>query len=419
MPPSALWSSRRRKSSLSLPKSVQIDESKNVVFSYQSGSTIEAFLPVAGTAGSGSSKHDIIHNDSFTQHEPIHIMDEATYNRLSTRDCLDWDLPYVGYPGYKAENVEYAKSIGTTVYTMSHTSATSPWRSLSSAAATSRTSSQSQSLENSTESLSSSSLSPSQTSWTPEAGGSLDSVLNGNETNTFANIASSLDTLWSPPMLRRTISEVPSARRRPRPTLSAPRGPAEAVGVGESTETGVRRVPMLRRQASMPSLEREMSEENPFLEQLPVWSLASSQPQESAPKIGATTDGKDPILAVQESTTSVKNECQEVVMADVESELPAGPLSASTTSTLVVSGSSKSNRGVIRRRDTRQLHHPYRRRASASTTTTSQDGSVDESLLRLPAQFRRSASFAGTTSTPPVPPVLRREVSTTAYMDIL
>ncbi|KAG0306149.1 hypothetical protein BGZ97_000852 [Linnemannia gamsii] len=415
----ALWSSRRRKPSLSPPKSVQIDESKNMVFSYQSSSTIEALLPVDDAAGSGSSTYD--NDQRLAQQEPIPIMDEVTYNRFSTRDCLDWDLPYIGYPGYKAEQEEYAKSLGTTVYTMPHTSATSPWRPLSSATAASPGSGQSGSFGNrrpSSLSSSSSSLSPSQTSWTPEAGGSLDSVLSDSGPNAFANIASSLDTLWSPPMLRRTISEVSSARRRLRPSLSTFSGPAKAAGVGESSETGVWKAPMLRRQASMPSLEREISEESPFLEQPPVRRPASSQPQESSPTMAAATGVKDPILSVLESTASIQNECQEVVMTEVESETSADPPSATIASTTIVSGSFKSSRGVIRRRDTRQLHHPYRRRASASTTL-SQDGSIDETLLRLPTQFRRSASFAGTTNTPPAQPALRREASTTAYMDTL
>lgn len=179
---------------------------------------------------------------------------------------------------------------------------------------------------------------------------------------------------------------------------------------------------MLRRQASMPSLEREMSEESPFLEQPPVWRPAFSQPQESIANIDAANEVKEPIdatvtLAVQESTTTAESEGNEAVMMDVEPEVPADTLTAPGTPTTPASGSTKGSRGVIRRRDTRQPHHPYRRRVPS--ITASQDGSVDESILRLPAQFRRSASFSGTTSTPPAQPALRREASTTAYMDIL
>lgn len=220
-------------------------------------------------------------------------------------------------------------------------------------------------------------------------------------------------------MLRRTFSEVSSARRGPRSSLSLTRSPAGATGTGEGKETGVRRIPVLRRQASMPSFEREISEESPFLEQPPVWRPAFSQPQESVENIVAVNEMKQPIdataaLDVQESTTATENERKEVVMMEVEPEVPANTLIASGTPTTPASGST---RGVIRRRDTRHLHHPYRRRVPS--TTASQDGSVDESILRLPAQFRRSASFSGTTSTPQAQPALRREASTTAYMDIL
>lgn len=211
-------------------------------------------------------------------------------------------------------------------------------------------------------------------------------------------------------------------RRGPRSSLSVTSSSAGAVGTGEGKESGSRRVPVLRRQASMPSLEREMSEESPFLEQSPVWNPALSQPQESVAKIVAANEVKEPMdatvaLAVQESTTTAESESNEAVMMEVEPEVPAVTLTAPGISTTPALGSTKGSRGVIRRRDTRQLHHPYRRRVPS--TTAPQDGSVDESILRLPAQFRRSASFSGTTSTPPAQPALRREASTTAYMDIL
>ncbi|KAF8924945.1 hypothetical protein BGZ47_003559, partial [Haplosporangium gracile] len=425
MLPSALWSSRKRKSSLSPPKSVQIDESKNVVFFYTFGSTIEAALSMSAVAtGSHSSTGDILDDDSEDSEEYIPIMDEETYNRLSTRDVLDWDLPYLGYAGYK-DSMRSAKNFrNTTVSSSPPSSSSSPWWPLSSAAAaTSSKSSQSGSIENSKESLSlSSTLSPNSTSWTPEADGSLDSVLSDNRPNTFSNIASSLDTLWSPPMLRRTFSEVSSARRGPRSSLSVTSSSAGTEVTGEGKESEVRRVPVLRRQASMPSLEREMSEENPFLEQPPTWSPASSQPQESAPKIVTVTETKkliDVVLTptVRESIAAAGSDSNEVVMMEVEPEVSTHTLLAPVTPMTPAVGSTKSSRGVIRRRDTRQLHHPYRRRAPS--TTTSQDGSVEDSLLRLPAQFGRSASFAGTTSTPPAQAALRREASTTAYMDIL
>ncbi|KAF9143760.1 hypothetical protein BGX30_014815 [Mortierella sp. GBA39] len=344
-----------RKSSLSPPKSVQIDESKNIVFSYRSSSSIEK--------------------------DYIPIMDEETYNRLSSRDIVDWNLP------------------DTTASSSPPSSTSSPWY-------------QSGSVENNKGSSSSSTLSPSSSSWTPEAGGSLDSVIGDNGPNTLANIASSLDTLWSPPMLRRTFSEVSSARRGPRSSLSVTGSPAGAAGTSEGKESRVRRVPVLRRQASMPSLEYEMSEESPFLEQPPAWSPALSQPQESVAKepMDATAT-----LAFQESATTAESESNEAAMMEVEPEVPADTLTTPGTPTTLAL--AKGSRGVIRRRDTRQLHHPYRRRVPS--TITSQDGSVDESILHLPAQFRRSASFSGTTSTPQAQPALRREASTTAYMDIL
>ncbi|OAQ28867.1 hypothetical protein K457DRAFT_155987 [Linnemannia elongata AG-77] len=421
MPPSALWSSHRRKSSISPPKSVLIDESKNMVFSYRSGSTIETFLPTSTTNNRLSTRDDPDRDTEDSEDYNL-MMDEETYNRFSTRDVLDWDLPYLGYEGYKKEFLSQKNFTNTTASSSVPSSTSSSWWSLSSAtAATPPSSNHPGSVEDSTKPSSSSNLSPSPSSWTPEAGGSLDSVLSDNGPNTFANIASSLDTLWSPPMLRRTFSEVSSARRGPRSSLSVTSSPAGAAGTGEGKESVTRRVPVLRRQASMPSLEREMSEESPFLEQPPVWSPAFSQPQESIAKIVATHEVKEPMeatatLAVQESTSTADSVSKEVVMMEVEPEVSADTLTAPGTATTPASGSTKGSRGAIRRRDTRQLHHPYRRRVPS---TTSQDGSVDDSILRLPAQFRRSASFSGTTSTPPAQPVLRREASTTAYMDIL
>ncbi|KAF9132085.1 hypothetical protein BG015_003755 [Linnemannia schmuckeri] len=425
MPPSALWSSRRRKSSLSPPKSVHIDESKNMVFSYKSSSTIEEVLPMtAVAAGSRSSTGANLDDDNEDSEERIPMMDEETYNRLSTRDALDRDLSYLGYTSYK-NSIRSAKDFRNTTVSSSSPSSSSPtWWPLSSpATATSSKSSQSGSIENSKESSSLLlTLSPSPSSWTPEAGESLDSVLSDNGPDTFSNIASSLDTLWSPPMLRRTFSEVSSSRRGPKSSLSVAISSADAKATGEGKGPGVRRVPMLRRQASMPSLEREMSEESPFLEKPPVWSPASSQPQESATKIAAVTETKKPIdviltPTVRESITAAESDSKEVVMMEVEPDVSTDTLPAPVTPMTPAAGLTKSSRGVIRRRDTRQLHHPYRRRTSS--TTTSQDGSVEDSLLRLPAQFGRSASFAGTTSTPSAQPALRREASTTAYMDIL
>ncbi|KAF9543121.1 hypothetical protein EC957_001266 [Mortierella hygrophila] len=375
IPPSVLWSSHKRKSSLSPPKSVQIDESKNMVFSYRSSSSIEK--------------------------DYIPMMDEETYNRLSSRDIVDWNLPYVGYADYKNRTLSQKNFSNTTASSSPPSSTLSPWH-------------QSGSVENNKESSSSSTLSPGSSSWTPEAGGSLDSVLGDSRPNTLANIASSLDTLWSPPMLRRTFSEVSSARRGPRSSLSVTGSPAGAAGTNEGKESRVRRVPVLRRQASMPSLEYEMSEESPFLGQPPVWSPSLSQPQELVAKEPMDDTAT---LAFQESTATAESESNEAAMMEVEPEVPADTLTTSGTPTTPASGSTSGSRGVIRRRDTRQLHHPYRRRVPS--TTASQDGSVDVSILHLPAQFRRSASFSGTTSTPQAQPSLRREASTTAYMDIL
>ncbi|KAG9061381.1 hypothetical protein KI688_007359 [Linnemannia hyalina] len=364
-----------RKSSLSPPKSVQIDESKNIVFSYRSSSSIEK--------------------------DYIPIMDEDTYSRLSSRDIVDWNLPYVGYADYKNRILSQKSFSNTAVSSSPPSSTSSPWY-------------QSASVENNKGSSSSSTLSPSSSSWTPEAGGSLDSVLSDNGPNTLANIASSLDTLWSPPMLRRTFSEVSSARRGPRSSLSVTGSSAGAAGTSEGKESRVRRVPVLRRQASMPLLEYEMSEESSFLEQPPVWSPSLSQPQESVAKEPMDDTAT---LAFQESATTAQSESNEAAMMEVEPEVPADTLTTPGTPTTPAFGSTRGSRGVIRRHDTRQLHHPYRRRVPS--TTASQDGSVDESILHLPAQFRRSASFSGTTSTPQAQPALRREASTTAYMDIL
>ncbi|KAF9121038.1 hypothetical protein BGW39_010905 [Mortierella sp. 14UC] len=390
LPPSALSWSRKPKSPSSPSKSVQIDESKNMVFSYPSGSTIVAFLPLAD---GGFSWQDSPDYDQDDDHEdPIHKNDKTS--------------------------VKHGRDVGAS----SASSSTSPWWPWTSVATSSPNSSQSGTFDNNTI-QESSSLSPPQ-SWTPEAGGgsgSLDSTLGDSmngANNTFMNIASSLDRLWSPPLLRRTFSEVSSgagagSNRRGSQSSSAVRS-----GPGGKESGGLPRIPILRRQASMPSLERELSEENPFLDP-PIWSPAPSQSQESEQKTAEVVESNSPssIPAIQELAPAAESEYQEVDMTEVQPEVQVNTpqaLSASTTTTATTpTPSSKSSRSVIRRRDTRQSHHPYRRPVPSSNT------SQDAALLSLPAQFRRAASFNGTTSTPVAQPVLRREASTTAYMDTL
>ncbi|KAG0376787.1 hypothetical protein BGX24_007203 [Mortierella sp. AD032] len=396
MPPSALCRSRTLKSPSSPFKSVQIDESKNMIFSYQSGSTIGALLPLA--AGGISSQDQSEHEQDEGYEDPVHKNDKT----------------------FSKNSFDAAGS--------SPVSSSSPWWSWSSAATSSPSSSQSGSLSNKNKELSS--LSPP-LSWTPEAsgggdGGSLDSTLsnsgNGSHNNTFMNIASSLDRLWSPPLLRRTYSEVSSSSRSGSSGINR-RGSKMSSGASSGRDgESLPRIPMLRRQASMPSMEREMSEETPFMEP-PTWSPAPSQSQESgkkSPEVVVSSSGSSSPTS-QESTPAAENGCQEVVMTDVEPEPESQVSALQTPSTPVTptlattAATTKSSRGVIRRRDTRHSHHPYRRPSALSAA----DASQDASLLALPAQFRRAASFNGTTSTPVALPVLRREASTTAYMDTL
>ncbi|KAG0264854.1 hypothetical protein BGZ95_003516 [Linnemannia exigua] len=394
MPPSALCRSRKLKTPSSPSKSVQIDESKNMVFSYQSGSTISALLPLADGSFPSQDRSEYDQDDDLD--DPVHKNDGA-----------------------------FAKN---SFDATGSSSMSSPWWAWSSAATSSPNSSQSGSLDNKNKELSGSSP---PLSWTPEAsggvgGGSLDSTLrdsgNGSNNNTFMNIASSLDRLWSPPLLRRTISEVSSSSGSGSSRVNR-RGSRMSSGVSGGREAGgLPRIPILRRQASMPSLEREMSEENPFMEP-PTWSPTPSQSQESgtkSPELTVNNSGSSSPVS-QGSTPAAESDSHEVVMTEIEPEpesqvnafqTPSSSLTPTTTTNTVT---TKSSRGVIRRRDTRQLHHPYRRPTPPSTS----DASQDASLLALPAQFRRAASFNGTTSTPVAHPVLRREASTTAYMDIL
>ncbi|KAF9103637.1 hypothetical protein BGX29_003111 [Mortierella sp. GBA35] len=378
-PPSALLS-RRNKSSSS-PKAVQIDESKNIVFSYQAGSTI---VSLKSLASGGLPK-----NGTEVYGDDEHKMGLVHKNEKNTaRSTFDTTASTSSPPS------------------SSSSPSSSPWWSWSSAMSSSQ-SSQSASLDK---------ISPSSIqSWTPEAPGSLDSTASDNGPNTFMNIASSLDRLWSPPMLRRTFSEVSSARRGSRTSASTAAG---------TNESGLPRVPMLRRQASMPSLEREMSDDNPFIDQ-PAWNPSSSQEQPLQAKAAEASQNKltsgsvdaTPTLPAQEPANTVSNECQEVVMMEAPPmvQIDGPQTSGFTSTTTTTTGSHKNSRGVIRRRDNRQQHHPYRRRAPTSTSTSASQSSHG---FALPAQLRRAASFSGSTNTP-AQPVLRREMSTTAYMDIM
>ncbi|KAF9901938.1 hypothetical protein EC991_005479 [Linnemannia zychae] len=314
MPPSALCWPRNLKlksqsSPSSPPKSVQIDESKNMVFSYQSGSTIVAFLPLADS----DSLQDRSDDDQDDDHEnPLHKNDKTSFRNSSIRVPRQQRHQSV----IKSEPTPELDS--------------GDWRS------------------------------------------------------------------------NRRVSRTPS-------------------GTGDRQPGKPPRIPMLRRQASMPSLEREMSEENPFLEPPPTWNPAISQSRDSEQSseevVNSSLISSTPVI--QELDPAGRNECREVVMAEVGSEVKVNTSQAliestnSNATTLTPTASSKSSRGVIRRRDTRHSHHPYRRPAPIS------NASQDTALLSLPAQFRRAASFNGTTSTPVVQPVLRREASTTAYMDTL
>ncbi|KAF9925019.1 hypothetical protein FBU30_005127 [Linnemannia zychae] len=384
MPSSALLPSGRFKSSspVSPPKTVQIDESKNIVYSYQAGSTI-------------------IVSQSLSPSEQLYYDDEDDGGN-------DNDYEYI----HKNDISSPIKNVsGFTTSSSSLSLPKWPW----SAVASNISSSNQPETTNSTVKYDVASKSPSPNpSWTFEPSSSLDSVLNdsSNGTNTFMNIASSLDRLWSSPpsTLRRTYSEVTSSsssRGNNSRTPSVSMLASSNIN-NRNIDNRLPRIPALRRQASMPSLENDPLEQDKHSQSKHLtWN-----PEHTLQTLGTTLSG--PSVTVTCDSTESENE---ITMTDAESEHRTMVLDAatSTTTSTSSSGLTKGSRGAIRRRDTRQLHHPYRRPTVASTTAST---SQNESFI-IPPQIRRSASFSGTATTPIAQPVLRREASTTAYMDIL
>lgn len=246
-----------------------------------------------------------------------------------------------------------------------------------------------------------------------------------NTSQQVLDFATSLNRLWAPPKLRTSFSDMSfnASKSRetqstsPRPAVSTSWSPDPAAFSSPTTQTATQtttqpRLPMMRREMSMPSLGASLD----------FWSKASiSDCSEKAevPSVEETSSrnavNASPLISVIEG----------VGRADVTSPCNT----SSSTVTRAPTSSKSKERGADRSRSKEEtLFHPYRRPSSGATSVSSSSstatsetprtqrlGLLQESSCPTP-RLGRSASFSG--SARPAP-VLKRQTSTSAIKDFL
>ncbi|KAG0224503.1 hypothetical protein BGX31_007986 [Mortierella sp. GBA43] len=251
-----------------------------------------------------------------------------------------------------------------------------------------------------------------------------------SQLDTFMNIASSLDRMWSP-------SRATSAKRSSS-TLSSVTSPSPLASTSRSS-FNPHRIPTLKRQSSMSVIENADSSE----------SSGRDTPNEQSPQIQcqgpshkAADEDTEPTVTEEAAVTQagVTGSSPDMLESqarqediNMQEEPPLDALLQQVDRVRLMSPPPKISasderrvvRGVIRSRDREGLGrshaHPYRRRtpaaegASAATASTTSGSSGPF----VPPRLARASSFSVARPTARAPPILRREASTTALMDTL
>ncbi|KAF9960758.1 hypothetical protein BGZ65_011739 [Modicella reniformis] len=218
---------------------------------------------------------------------------------------------------------------------------------------------------------------------------------------TFKNIASSLDRLW-PPSQSQASSGVPIAKRT-KPVL-----PVVTSSSPLAVTSSPHKVPVLRRQSSMSVIESVDASEISSLE-TPEHPSALARCRGSLIKECTTENNAMPQNQVESEDISMLEPPLDSLPQRVQVPLMSRPGTPAV-------GEKRNVKGVIRSREReasgRTLAHPYKRRTQTAPIPSSSSPSP------FTPRLARVSSFS-VRRTPPTPPMLRREASTTALMDTL
>lgn len=247
-----------------------------------------------------------------------------------------------------------------------------------------------------------------------------------NTSQQVLDFAASLNRLWAPPKLRTSFSDMSFNASKSREIQST--SPRSAVSTSWSPDptafssptaesvtqtTAQPRLPMMRREMSMPSLGASLD----------FWS--------KAPAISCSEKAEVPSVQEASSRSAVDaphliSEIEGVSRVDMTSPLRN---TSSSIVTRVPTSSKSKERGADRIRSREEtLFHPYRRSSSGATSVSSSSSTVTSETSRTQplrllqesssptSRLGRSASFSG--SARPAP-VLKRQASTSAIKDFL
>ncbi|KAF9365062.1 hypothetical protein BGX34_011551 [Mortierella sp. NVP85] len=245
---------------------------------------------------------------------------------------------------------------------------------------------------------------------------------------TFLNIASSLDRLWSP---SRTPLSTISGLKRSASSLSSTTSSSPLASTSRAP-SGPHKLPVLKRQSSMSVIDNAESSESSGHETPHQQSPALLRRQGSFNKEAAPEDAKA-VSSQPSEKLQIQAEKDDMAMQE---EPPVDSLSKQVDRVRLMSppltGERRVVRGMVRNREGlgRTFAHPYKRRAPVdedpSTVATGTTGAATaassssvSSTPFMPPRLARAASFSVARQPNNKPPMLRREASTTALMDTL
>ncbi|KAG0100089.1 hypothetical protein BGZ93_004245 [Podila epicladia] len=243
-----------------------------------------------------------------------------------------------------------------------------------------------------------------------------------NTSQQVLDFTASLNRLWAPPKLRASFSDMSFNASKSRENHSA--SPPSPVSTSWSPDPAAfsspttqiiaqPRMPMMRREMSMPSLGAGLD----------FWSKAST----------SNTSEKNDVTPVQETSSSTTDNLPSLLSV-IEGVGRAGLTSPprSTDSSTVIrtatNSKSKASRADRSRPRDESLFHPYRRPSSevtpASSSSSQATGRPQATLVDLlqgpslssTPHLGRAASFSGTDRPAPV---LKRQASTSAIKEFL
>ncbi|KAI1310000.1 hypothetical protein EDD11_003918 [Mortierella claussenii] len=363
----------------SLTKTVRFDESKNAIFGYQRGSTIALSFSddnlMAATRDECNSEED----SDADYSEPDQYDVQHGYTRMdSSRRSLVSAPWWTWAASLVSPEVSDKPVLSDLQFTVPDT------KTASSTAALSRENSEG--------------VSQSSNQTSPRATPSQE---------TFTNVASSLDRLWSPPRSQMSFKAI-SSSREPKASSSSPASPSSLLSSLSPTSCPLgssRKVPLLKRQSSMSLIH-------------------SAHPNEISLAHTLSASGA---LAMSDSNLQRKFSCQ-ATMQDGDTAIgvvpPLDPLMEQVGRVCLMTSNYRSgNRGSTDKNNAESRAERFQKFYGRSAVVTEQPSSPQISSASgaptafTPPRMTRAASFAVPRQTPP--PLLRREASTTALMDIM